>query len=157
MIVDVVRGVGTGITCVSAFDAALYDAGIANYNLIKLSSIIPVNFEIKVLENKRDTKPQEYGNKLYVILARMDQNVEGKYASAGLGWIQKQDGSGMFVEHNHECQAEVVSMINSSLSEMLQRRVGEYSNIFTLTSSIACLGKPVSAIVAAIYKSESWF
>ena len=34
-------GLGVGPTALAAFDAALLDAGVANYNLICLSSVIP--------------------------------------------------------------------------------------------------------------------
>ncbi len=39
-------GRGTGPTSLSAFDAALNEAGVANYNLIRLSSIIPPDSKI---------------------------------------------------------------------------------------------------------------
>ena len=41
MDIKVVCGVGSGKTALSAFDSALKDAGVYNYNLITLSSIIP--------------------------------------------------------------------------------------------------------------------
>jgi pyruvoyl-dependent arginine decarboxylase len=39
-------GVGAGPTELAAFDAALMDAGLANYNLLCLSSVIPPNARI---------------------------------------------------------------------------------------------------------------
>lgn len=36
-----VAGVGNGSTELNAFDNALYNAGVGNYNLIKVSSILP--------------------------------------------------------------------------------------------------------------------
>ena len=36
-----VSGVGSGNTELNAFDNALYNAGVGNYNLIKVSSILP--------------------------------------------------------------------------------------------------------------------
>ena len=41
MKIIVTSGTGEGPTSLAAFDAALLDAGVANYNLICLSSIIP--------------------------------------------------------------------------------------------------------------------
>lgn len=40
--------IGSGKNSLSAFDDALFKAGMGNYNLIKLSSIIPKNTKIKV-------------------------------------------------------------------------------------------------------------
>jgi len=42
--------IGSGKTSLSAFDDALFKAGMGNYNLIRLSSIIPKNAKIKVKE-----------------------------------------------------------------------------------------------------------
>jgi arginine decarboxylase len=39
--IQVTTGTGEGPTPLAAFDAALLDAGVANYNLILLSSVIP--------------------------------------------------------------------------------------------------------------------
>ena len=39
MNIHVASGLGTGPTKLSAFDAALNAAGVANYNIIKLSSV----------------------------------------------------------------------------------------------------------------------
>jgi len=53
---------GEGKTNISALDTGLMNAGIANYNLIYLSSVIPKGSmaKIKKLKSKKD----EYGNKL---------------------------------------------------------------------------------------------
>lgn len=39
-------GIGRGKTLLNAFDDALISAGVGNYNLIKVSSIVPPNIEI---------------------------------------------------------------------------------------------------------------
>jgi pyruvoyl-dependent arginine decarboxylase len=41
MEIPIVAGFGRGETGLSAFDAALGDSGVLNYNLIRLSSVIP--------------------------------------------------------------------------------------------------------------------
>ena len=41
MKITVTSGTGEGPTALAAFDAALLNAGVANYNLIYLSSAIP--------------------------------------------------------------------------------------------------------------------
>jgi arginine decarboxylase len=47
MLIQVTGGTGAGPTKMAAFDAALNQAGTANYNLIKLSSIIPPDSKVK--------------------------------------------------------------------------------------------------------------
>jgi arginine decarboxylase len=62
MLIKISSGVGTGPTALGAFDAALRNAGIENYNLISLSSVIPPAAE---LERTRFTaSPREYGDRL---------------------------------------------------------------------------------------------
>ena len=39
-------GVGVADTSLAAFDAALYEAGIGNFNLLPLSSVIPPGADI---------------------------------------------------------------------------------------------------------------
>ncbi|MCJ7816384.1 MAG: pyruvoyl-dependent arginine decarboxylase [Candidatus Aenigmarchaeota archaeon] len=67
MEIKVTHGTGEGPTALAAFDKALYDAGIGNYNLIKLSSVIPGNS--KVIIEKIDWNEKEHGYKLYAVLS----------------------------------------------------------------------------------------
>jgi pyruvoyl-dependent arginine decarboxylase len=73
-------GLGVGPTALAAFDAALLDAGVANYNLICLSSVIPPGSR---LERRRFvTPPQEYGQRLYVVMSQMREERPGHTAHA---------------------------------------------------------------------------
>ena len=157
MEIEIVKGIGRGVTSKSAFDAALFDAGIANYNLILLSSIIPPNSTITV-KTKHGFCDDKYGYRLYVVLARMNQIEIGKRASAGIGWVQNGTGQGVFVEHFAEDENDVCEQIKISLGEMIRRRgnIFNISDIKYLTSSILCYEVPVCAIVAAIIKNEGW-
>ena len=153
MRIEVVKGVGSGKTSKSAFDAALHDAGISNYNLICLSSIIPQESSVKII-HKRELFENEYGNILYVILAKMEQVEIGKHANAGLGWAQQKDGRGVFVEHYAESEDDVKKLINLSLGELVKRRKGEFGEFDHLTASIECKECPVCALVVALYSSQ---
>lgn len=155
-IISVVSGTGIGDTALGAFDAALYSAGIANYNLIKLSSIIPKNFEPRV--KRVDLNNKEYGYRLYVVLASETQNQSGLRAWAGLGWVMNKSNPkmGLFVEHHGHNKEEVINLIKKSLSTMVKYRQEKFGRIRYKISGIKCEGRPVCALVAAIYKSESW-
>lgn len=150
----VTHGVGEGKTDIAAFDAALMEAGIANYNLIYLSSIIPKDSKIEVRKYRQ--KDKEYGNKLYVVIARCDQEIFGREAWAGLGWIQDKQGRGLFVEHKAESKEAVIRLIKSSLENMRKTRKYKYGKINYLTAGIKCRDKPVCALVVAVYGSEEW-
>ena len=147
----------------AAFDAALFDAGIANYNLIRLSSIIPQGFEPKKEKinwngYEAGKVPGEFGDKLYVVYASQIENEMGKEAWAGIGWVMAEDGSkkGLFTEHEAHSKAEVENLIHETLSSMVKYRKEKYGPVQMEVVGITCESKPVCALVAAVYKTESW-
>jgi len=151
----VTSGTGEGKTDISAFDAALANAGIANYNLIYLSSIIPEKSIIEI--KKLKPKEAEYGKKLYIVIARCDQDIFGKEAWAGLGWTRDKTGRGLFAEHKSESKETVIRLIRNSLEDMKKTRTYKYGGINYAVAGIKCKNKPVCAVVAAVYQSEGWF
>tara|TARA_Y100000310_G_scaffold149433_1_gene148771 strand:- start:50 stop:514 length:465 start_codon:yes stop_codon:yes gene_type:complete len=154
MKIQVVKGKGQGKTTKSAFDNALADAGIADYNIIPLSSIIPPEAEIEKV-NKFQGNPKDYGNRLYVVMAS-DTIIEGTTA-VGIGWTQeKEDKRGLFVEFHCSNESDVKEMIYDGLNEMMDRRKKNYSNIHYETETIKCKGYYACALVAAIFKGEDW-
>lgn len=155
-VITVAAGTGTGDTKIAAFDAALFEAGIANYNLIRLSSIIPPGSTIE--RGKYVTPPDEFGHRLYIVYASEIQVEAGKEAWAGVGWTLAKDGSGkgLFTEHEGHSEQEVMNLINETLANMVAYRPEEYGPIESEVAGITCTGKPVCALVAAVYKSEGW-
>src|SRR3989344_6805832 len=128
--IRVTSGTGTRGTKLSAFDAALYDAGIANYNLIYRSSIIPEGFEPvkkRLLENSNT----EYGHKLYVVMAAQREDEAEKESWAGIGWIMTEGEKrrGLFVEHTGADEHQVINQIKRSLGDMTEYREGKFGEI----------------------------
>lgn len=154
MLISVTYGKGTGKTELSAFDSALWDAGIGDYNLITLSSVIPPNSRIEV--RKLQGGNQDIGNRLYVVLSKCFSVKNGEKAYAGLGWVTKEDGSGVFMEECGINEEEVKQRIKDSLESAISYRDGNFSSIDCRIEKIKCEGKPVCAIVAAVYKNEGW-
>jgi arginine decarboxylase len=155
-IITVAKGTGTGDTKMAAFDAALQDAGVANYNLIRLSSIIPPGSEVRV--GRAETKPDEFGHRLYVVYASQIENEIGKDASAGIGWVMAADGSGkgLFTEHEGHGEQEVENLIRETLGCMVASREDEYGGVQSAVTGITCTEKPVCALVIAVYHAEPW-
>jgi len=57
--ITVRTGSGTARTPLAAFDAALLSAGVANFNLVTLSSVIPPHSRVRVVEgNDADRRPR---------------------------------------------------------------------------------------------------
>ena len=86
--IRVVSGVGFGPTKLAAFDAALREAGIADRNLMTLSSIIPAGSTVLPTAGGNGTAPGEWGDRLYVVLAqlRVDTRHEEGATMGALGW-----------------------------------------------------------------------
>ncbi|MDO8497476.1 MAG: pyruvoyl-dependent arginine decarboxylase [bacterium] len=155
-------GVGTGKTLLSAFDGALQDAGVYNYNLITLSSVIPPRSHIQI--RKFQEKKDEFGYKLYVVKSEVRSGVKGTYIGAAIGWYQKKDGSGLFVEHHEEGKTALVVKsklekdVYASLSDLCERRRFAYSKKQCKIHLIArkVEDTPMCVLVLAVYQSEGW-
>ncbi len=100
MDIHVGSGVGLGPTKMAAFDAALYMAGAANYNLLRLSSVIPPGSNVVAYEASIPELPGKWGDRLYAVMAEMRVDTPNVEAWAGIGWVQDAEtGKGLFVEH----------------------------------------------------------
>ena len=151
----VTTGVGEGPTTMAAFDAALLDAGIANYNLIYLSSVIPAGSAIR--RAKFESIDEHYGHRLYVVIARHDQQRAGESAWAGLGWTQEAGrGRGLFVEVHGPLRAEVEAEIHTTLDFMKAKRSHPYGEVDCEVAGIECRDRPVCALAVAVYQSQGW-
>jgi len=165
MKITVTSGGGIGATAMAAFDDALRVAGIADYNLIKLSSIIPPKAEIEI-EKYSPVGSDEFGNRLYTVLAEMRSEVPGKTIGAGIGWYQWGDKRGVFAEH-HEMIDELDSkkmekLIRNNLEQTVAnlcefRKISyDKSKLNVVLEVKEVTKKPSSVLVAAVYKSDGW-
>lgn len=155
MRIRIASGVGEGPTPLAAFDAALENAGVSNYNLLCLSSIIPPG---SIIERTPCVSSQdEFGHRLYVVLAQQRETEPGKAAWAGLGWVQcPDDGRGLFVEMQGDDRADVEERIELTLADMVRRRPWPFGPIQKEIAGITCQSNPVCALVVAVYESEGW-
>jgi arginine decarboxylase len=101
--IDIVWGKSEGKTLLSAFDKALNKAGIHNFNLIPLSSVIPKNSIVEEVGKAYLSK--EIGDILYVVSASFSSRKPNAVISAGLGWVQAEQG-GLFIESKGEFSQE---------------------------------------------------
>jgi arginine decarboxylase len=157
MQIKLVTGIGTGPTKLSAFDSALNHAGVANYNLIRLSSIIPPDANIKVSDTPPTKLPGVWGDKLYVVMAEMRVDTPNTEAWAGIGWVQdKKTGKGLFVEHEGNSKHTVEEDIRQSLQALMATRNIDFGDIHMQVVGRTCKHEPVCALVLAVYGSEGW-
>jgi len=154
MDIIVTYGVGEGINDLVAFDNALFCAGIANYNLIRISSIIPLHSRIKMKKFKANNK--DYGNKLYIVLSCHIVNKRNCESWAGLGWMQDKKGKGIFVEEKGFSKKEVNERINATLIGMKSYRKVNFITEGRKVVGKKCNNFSVCTLVCAIFKNESW-
>jgi arginine decarboxylase len=155
MDIQITTGLGEGPTPIAAFDAALLAAGVANYNLLYLSSVIPAGAAIR--RARYLTPEDEYGFRLYVVMARQDAAVRGQCAVAGLGWTQEAaTGRGLFVEVHGTEHGQVEREIDASLRSMIASRPLNYGPIESVVVGRECAGQPVCALALAVYRSAPW-
>lgn len=157
MIIQVASGIGTGPTKLSAFDSALNDAGVANYNLIRLSSVVPPETTIKVVDKSDIESHGEWGDKLYVVMAETRVNTPNAEAWAGIGWVQDSNtGKGLFVEHEGGNEKTVRRDIEASLNALMATRNVDFGQVEMKVVGRTCTHEPVCALVVAVYEATGW-
>ena len=152
----VAAGTGTGSTSLSAFDAALRAAGVANFNLVRLSSVIPPDTEVDTT-GATPIPEGGWGDRLYCVYAEQHADLPGVEAWAGIGWVQRLDGQGgLFVEHEGPTEAFLTTAIESSLADLVAGRPEEFGEVHMVINGTTCVDKPVCAFVVAAYETATW-
>jgi len=154
--IHLATAIAQGKTELAAFDACLQECGIADQNLIYLSSIIPPNSEIGF--EKPHFDDSHFGNKLHVVMANQRESRPNHQAWAGIGWVtDPKTNKGLFVEHEGMSEEEVRQDITETLHDMMARRSHvEWSDIQMVVEGAMCGSHPVCAMVVAVYQSEGW-
>lgn len=156
MKIHIAQSTASAPTELAAFDTCLQECGVANQNIIYLSSIIPpgseIVFEPPVYEDNH------FGNRLYCVMAQQREVRPNVQAWAGIGWVvDRKTGKGLFVEHEGHSEDEIKQDITKTLSDMMERRSEtKWSKINMVVNGVTCVDKPVCAMVVAAYQSEGW-
>jgi arginine decarboxylase len=161
LVIPITSAVGTGPTPIAAFDAALRGAGIADLNLIRLSSVIPTGAEVVIHldpPTSRVGRDAGWGDRHYVVYADARATRPGQVAAACVGWVQDAEtGQGLFVEVEGDDEDRVRADVVASLEAMVTSRGVEMSAPTLLSRSITCDDQPVCALVVASFTTESWW
>ncbi len=152
---------GTGRTELSAFDAALVRAGIGDYNLVPLSSVIPRGAEL--VEREAYEAPAEtFGQRLYVVRAEQRSSLSGEWVAAGIGWTQTDDNRGWFVEHEvvardrAAAERDLNALIADSLSDLCEHRGLPAPKVRSISTIAQVVDRPVCALAVAVCACEGW-
>lgn len=151
-------GTGAGPTKLAAFDASLNDVGIANYNMLRLSSVVPPNSQIVLHDGKIAVPmPGTWGDRLYVVMAEIRIDRPNAEAWAGIGWVQdKETGCGLFTEHEGENEQAVRRDIKHSLEALMATRNVDFGPIHMKVIGRTCTFLPVCSMVVAVFQASGW-
>lgn len=156
MKIKITAGTGVGPTELAAFDHALVNAGVANFNLIYLSSVLPPNSEVQDLD-KAAHPAGGWGDRLYVVMAQKRTQQRNQEVWAGIGWMQDpKTKKGLLVEHEGHNEEEVRADIQNSLEALAQNRNMTFGPIQMKIIGKKCVALPVCALVIAVFESAQW-
>jgi arginine decarboxylase len=151
------KAIGRASTELAAFDAALVGAGVANFNLIRLSSVIPPDGEVVQVDRCPFAQGGGWGDRLYAVYAERRTSVSGEQVWAGIGWTQdRETGRGLFVEHEGAREQDVRRQITTSLKDLQLIRGLDLGPIHTSVVGAMCVGAPTCALVICGYRTEPW-
>jgi arginine decarboxylase len=150
--IRVVWGGATGPTPMASYDAALAAAGIHDYNLLTVSSVVPTGVALTAPGTAPDLGPT--GERLAVVQARdtVEPGTE-RPARAGLGWVRAADrGPGVFYEAAGGDEAAVTAAIEDGLDHAADLRDWPAADReVRVRSTPAQHGVYTSQVVCAVY------
>jgi arginine decarboxylase len=155
--IRVSTGSGVGSTPLSAFDAALRATGVHNFNLVRLSSVIPPYAEVLDVDGG-DQLGGGWGDRLYCVYGEQRVSEPGAQAWAGIGWVfqAEREQGGLFVEHEGHSRDEVKRSITDSLADLTAGRPERFGPVQMRLASATCVDRPVCALVVASYETAAW-
>ena len=147
--IRVVWGTGLGPTEVAAYDAALADANVHNYNLVSVSSVIPAEAVVEVPGTAPDLG--DPGDRVTVVEAAAVEPGPTT-VTAGLGWTTG-DGPGLFYEAAGETDPETIeSRIRQGLEAGRGLRDWSFDTTAVRTTTIEAAAREyAAAVVLAVY------
>lgn len=109
-------GVGTSDKYLPSFDKALIEAGVGNYNLVRLSSILPAHCKrVRMIDIKE-------GSLLPTAYATITSNIEGEtiVSVIGVGIPKNKDNVGVIMEYSCHGFSVRKKLAMKVLNEMIQ-------------------------------------
>lgn len=154
-VIRMVWGSATAPTETSAYDGALAEANVHNYNIVTVSSVIPAGPAVETVGTAPDLGAA--GQQLTVVQAR-ETVAPGERgpAVAGIGWARSESGRGIFYEEAGTDAAEVQRRIERGLARGKELRdwafVEEESVVETATAEADGY---TTTVVCAVYGEAS--
>ncbi|MBD3299042.1 MAG: arginine decarboxylase, pyruvoyl-dependent [candidate division Zixibacteria bacterium] len=136
------KGVGRHRERLSSFELALRDAGIAHFNLVTVSSILPPH--CRVISRQAGLRKMTPGQIAFVVMSRNDTSEPSRLISATIGLAIPKDPSqvGYLTEHHDY--------------GMTERRAGEYAEDLAATMLATSLGLDFDVDKSWDENKEEW-
>ena len=120
------KGVGRARAKLASFEAALRDAGVAEYNLVRVTSIFPPR--CKIITREQGVKLLDPGQILYIILADNATNEPNRLIASSIGLATPKDKNtfGYLSEHHSygETEERAGEFAEELAAEMLATSLG---------------------------------
>lgn len=147
--IRIVWGTGRGPTETAAYDRALAAANVHNYNLVSVSSVIPVDGTVTRVGTAPDLGP--IGQKLTVVEGAATIAGPG-VSSAALAWTTG-DGPGLFYESSGPSEPGVIKRrVQEGIEAGLEFRDWSTDSIEVESATVeAESGEYASSVVLAVY------
>lgn len=139
--------IGNGFNRLTSFDNSLFNSGISNYNLVKVSSILPKYAE------RKDSITLDEGSILYTAYAFLTTNIKGEKVSAGIAVGIPKDKSkiGVIMEYSDYCSKEdCIQRVKSMVLEAMNTRSYEIEKILYEAQEVICNGDSYQTVLAAL-------
>jgi len=147
--IRIVWGAGHAATAKASFDTALAEAGLHQYNLRTLSSVIPAGPALELTGTAPDLGPT--GNALDVVMARQT-SPPGARAAAGLAWARDDDGTGVFYEVEDTDPETVRELLRAGIERGCYIRDIDYTGVETrVITADSAPDQYTTAVVVAVY------
>jgi arginine decarboxylase (EC 4.1.1.19) len=153
--IHITAGIGRAPTAMAAYDAALADANLHNYNLVSVSSIIPAEATIEVVDRVPDLGPA--GNRLTVVegTSVVGPDESADTAATAIAWATG-PGPGLFYEASGTDPDAVEREARRGLDAGSELRDWELPDSETLVSAVEVgdSGYTAAVVIAAYGDSE---
>jgi len=152
--IRVAWGTATGPTAMAAYDAALAEANVHDFNLVTVSSVIPAGTDLAVVGTAPDLGPA--GDRLTVVQSRADRAPGADEPGVvGLGWARSADGPGILYEATGTDAEAVRTAVRTGLEHGVGLRDWDVADSDVLVRRVEPVADAHSTVVLLAVYGES--
>ena len=119
-------------TSLNAFDKALLDMGVSDYNYIKVSSILPPSCKRGTIDDARNVPP---GSFMFSVMSKIVSEEPGDVISSSLACAKTNETVGCISEYSGHCSAKEAERRAIDMAyEMVDKRGATLASLHTTSS-----------------------